>query len=813
MTTKTKTEAAWVAAATPATSWEDAISKLTESASKLQLQRRRRRPRSRQQVSSNDDGHGADLVEDDDSGHSYDEDDDDDHYAYSYSLLIIEMIQEHSQAWKDQLQDFVKEMTTPKNRSEIGGTPKMKALVVSTRNALRFASTCLRLPSLSASPETTTMTTTTTIDCEQQHSSHRWDSRGIHKIQNEIVIQQQWIQPLTQLLTLNDRRDFKCHSMACKLFNNLLTGNPATSSYVAIAAAKKVNTDNATDTLVIRLSPSAEQISRSILLQQCSDDDDKDDGSRDEDIDDVIEPNWVDMILSASSCSSLSFSPSSNSRDPLAAIIATLHNCLAALPLTKRLQSSSYVSSTTQIQFATSIAADGLLISTLLRLFVPANKAISGEDNGDSWDDATEWIELLLVRLTGLGLLPTLFQSIYDDRRNNHEANPNLKLTDDVAVVPKFLPEQIVLLKVVGHEVYEYMRTRASKSSSTSSSSSKTPHLINQRGNRDQNGYQGLPLGGLVAGDDDEGSIKRSYKFLSDIVSNLSPVFPLLFTVSLDDASNNSKDKEGALSHNIFFDGDDSMYDETETILLRQYSIRIILHILATTTGIDDESTTRIRSYLGQSTTILQDAAKNLGFIVDNLAARYVGKKARDVVLTPNEQSLMTTLVQLIGNLVHRCPSNQNILRCTLVPPHPGGVGVSAAAATATAGTEGSKARTAIRSGLHVLLSCTSYSTSCFSLREWAVLAIRNVLENNTENQRVVAELIAQDPVKSADLEHLGINVKLDTTTGKVSMAPMNAKTSRTKIKVVKEDEDDNGRENEDADGECGSQENKRRDQ
>jgi hypothetical protein len=52
------------------------------------------------------------------------------------------------------------------------------------------------------------------------------------------------------------------------------------------------------------------------------------------------------------------------------------------------------------------------------------------------------------------------------------------------------------------------------------------------------------------------------------------------------------------------------------------------------------------------------------------------------------------------------------------------------------------------------------------------VIAIRNVLEDNTINQEVVAALDAQNPVQSAVLDKAGVRVKMDEY-GKVSLSPV----------------------------------------
>ena len=77
------------------------------------------------------------------------------------------------------------------------------------------------------------------------------------------------------------------------------------------------------------------------------------------------------------------------------------------------------------------------------------------------------------------------------------------------------------------------------------------------------------------------------------------------------------------------------------------------------------------------------------------------------------------------------------------------------------------------RNGLHVLLSTTSMTYTCFTLREWAVVAIRSALENNITNQAVVAELQARSAVQSAALHDMGIQVDLDMVSGQVSVNPL----------------------------------------
>jgi hypothetical protein len=72
---------------------------------------------------------------------------------------------------------------------------------------------------------------------------------------------------------------------------------------------------------------------------------------------------------------------------------------------------------------------------------------------------------------------------------------------------------------------------------------------------------------------------------------------------------------------------------------------------------------------------------------------------------------------------------------------------------------------------LHVLLSCTSLSHTCFTLREWSVVTIRHALEDNESNQDLVAQLEAQQAAPAAALDDMGLRMQLQAN-GKVSLEP-----------------------------------------
>jgi len=124
------------------------------------------------------------------------------------------------------------------------------------------------------------------------------------------------------------------------------------------------------------------------------------------------------------------------------------------------------------------------------------------------------------------------------------------------------------------------------------------------------------------------------------------------------------------------------------------------------------------------------------------------------LVISQNDQHYITGLVRLIGNLCHRCKPNQDLVRETFVPAPANEQHIIETTPKSDIKTE--------RNGLHVILSCTSFSYGCFTLREWGIVAIRNILEGNISNQDEVAKLEAQQVINTPELEKFGINLNLD---------------------------------------------------
>lgn len=178
-----------------------------------------------------------------------------------------------------------------------------------------------------------------------------------------------------------------------------------------------------------------------------------------------------------------------------------------------------------------------------------------------------------------------------------------------------------------------------------------------------------------------------------------------------------------------------------------------ILDILADTLSLDNKLSTQIRESLGRNTSFMQEMLFDLGNALDILFTRNEGCKVRDMIINTEEEHLITSLVRVIGNICFQCRHNQDLMRSTAVPMRNNAVSPR-------------------RNGLHLLLTCTSYSYVCFMLREWAIIAIRNALQDNELNQAEVAKLEAQQPAQSPALDRMGIRVDVDRF-GKVSITPI----------------------------------------
>ena len=476
------------------------------------------------------------------------------------------------------------------------------------------------------------------------------------EIQSEAVMGCQWHIPLASILS-QQKGDSKCRIMAARIISNLVTHNKSTSIEILSA---------------IPLSPSKEVINSRILdnMTEVQNPVKRDDVS--------CEPNWVDMVL---------YAAWKGNREAVAAIVAALHNAICSLDLDDNTQES----------FVLNTASDSTLVSTILRHFISVEdirKSFQDDETKEATlDPATQWIQLLLSKLSRLGKLPEMYV-----------ASGSHKLSCIV-------PEQVVLLHCLVKEV---------------------TGAVTQPGN-DNETFN--PLGGEAGW---EKGLSRSHTFLAELFTDLHK--------SLLPAVSNA-------SHN----NTDAMNDESDMQLMKSASLAV-LDILGASMGVENQATGHLRQHLGRATKLIQNAGQVLGSLVDLLSKRSFGCTSRELNLSNEEQQILTSLVRLLGNLCFRCRYNQDLIRKT---------DIGNAVGNKQEATDGG---THQRSILHVLLSCTSFGHACFTLREWTIVAIRNILDNNALNQEEVARLEAQEPVATAELKNAGVRVKMDRG-GKVSLA------------------------------------------
>ncbi|KAJ6819593.1 putative ataxin-10 [Iris pallida] len=74
------------------------------------------------------------------------------------------------------------------------------------------------------------------------------------------------------------------------------------------------------------------------------------------------------------------------------------------------------------------------------------------------------------------------------------------------------------------------------------------------------------------------------------------------------------------------------------------------------------------------------------------------------------------------------------------------------------------------RSGIFLLMQQCVVDDGNPFLREWGLLAIRNLLEGNAENQREVSELQLQGPVDTPEITGLGLKVEVDEKSGRAKL-------------------------------------------
>jgi hypothetical protein len=203
--------------------------------------------------------------------------------------------------------------------------------------------------------------------------------------------------------------------------------------------------------------------------------------------------------------------------------------------------------------------------------------------------------------------------------------------------------------------------------------------------------------------------------------------------------------------------------DDATSRGLRRDVCHLALEILneALTDDDNDRATAR-RVAVGEVNGFVDRIVADLAVILDDWTTRSQqqqqqgSQSSRNApLLTDDQQRFVTNAVRLIGNLTYHCPSNQDRLRSVRLS--------SPSSSTTDAQQQ--------RNGLHILLSTTGLAPSCFSVREWGIVAIRNALENNATNQAVVERLRAESAVQTTALDDMGLQIAIGAD-GRATVTP-----------------------------------------
>jgi hypothetical protein len=163
------------------------------------------------------------------------------------------------------------------------------------------------------------------------------------------------------------------------------------------------------------------------------------------------------------------------------------------------------------------------------------------------------------------------------------------------------------------------------------------------------------------------------------------------------------------------------------------------------------------RSVIGRETSLISSCCKDLGRILDKALADNAGRKARELMLSPQDQQTAIMMVRLIGNIVYQCRYNQDLLRITPIPLEVEAVDEKSPPGRTNNGLP------IERTGLHVILSATSLAPACFTLREWCIVAIRNAVEGNDANAETVRRLEANQVLSDTpELRQIGVKIDMD---------------------------------------------------
>ena len=473
----------------------------------------------------------------------------------------------------------------------------------------------------------------------------------------------------------------------------------------------------------------------------------------------------------------INYSNKSDDREALAAVAAALHNLLTSLErrpsvmeLSESMKGIGHDSAKRHREMASrngalermerqpiipsdmgfEFASDEILLNSLLRNILPTKAVLLQSQNemdgaklsrpkfippvseDDSMSDsATEWISFILERLTSRGLILNMLRSVGGTSNS-------------------VTPEQVVLVSCIRQAVDDHYHALTSDSERKRTGNPRSSIVI-------KSSMSEHPLWGRADIGSDGKSNPASYSKIA---------VPVLLSIANEieviRVKLNSLRQVESLP----------LYDGEENCTI--HTIEDLSDILAQCLGEHitpsrEDFIADARSVIGRETSLIPSCCIELGKILDISLARNAGKKAREMQLSPQQQRTTIMLVRLIANIIYQCRYNQDILRKTPIPVLDAETASTKSAFSndAQSSNNGSPVE---RTGLHVLLSTTTLSPACFTLREWCIVAIRNSVEGNEANTETVRSLEANQALNDTpELRRMGIKIDIDAK-GKVNM-------------------------------------------
>ena len=652
-------------------------------------------------------------------------------------------------------------------RRNYGGASPQKQSgdgAIETKRALKFALSCFRPPPVAAN------------NSDAEHGMDDVEGYRLARLYRQ-ELQDTAVRGVSQIRSADDAsaRRYRLHLPLIAIIYGYEEQDPSSPSslkdgkhYVRKLAARllcNLVTDNPSAASIVLedvpLSPPEDQIEQRLVASIVSD------ASID------IKICWSDLIMASSKVTS---GEGSHDREILAAVVAALHNLLTSLE-----QKESLIHLDSEMKrredakerranarhdslFSTSsggcedkrqelsarhigfeVASDKILMNGLVRSMLPTRGVLAQAEElkssrpkfipaaacvDDLTDSATEWLSLVLERLASRGLL--------------------LHMLNSVGCSTSVTPEQVTLVACIRQVVEDYhsptltsseerggfgSRRLSIPAKTVGTMASPRPHPLWGRSDN------------IINGGNTKGRGSRSAVPIMLSLANEAEKFRTRVNELRSRPDNES---------NEVYNGELNC-----TIRIVQDILDILAQSLGRHSDTADGFLADVRLVLGRETFIISNSCQELARILDQNSNR----TGRELQLDAQDQQTAIVNVRLICNLVYQCRHNQDLLRIAPVPIQN----------RMNEPSLESRDDQTQRTGLHVLLSMTSLSLACFTLREWTIVAIRNAVEGNDASAELIHKLKANEnkALDTPELRNLGIQVGLEPN-GKVRVSKRN---------------------------------------